>query len=60
MLIKQESRTAPQEHVQANSRQNRAAKDKAAVEAEHREGKTHTEQKDGSSCLCVIKGRRKN
>lgn len=59
MPMKQESRTAPQEHVQANTGQNRAVKDRTAVEAEHREGKTHKEQKDGSSCFCVIKGRGK-
>lgn len=59
MLIKQESRTAPRELVQANTGQNTVVKDSTAMEAERREGKKNPEQKDSSSCLCVVKGKKK-
>lgn len=60
MLIKQESRTGPWELVQANTGQNTAVKDGTAVGAEHREGKKkNPEQKNSSSCLCVIKETKK-
>jgi len=55
MFIEQESRTAPQALVQANTGQNTAVKDSTAVEAEHREGKKNSEHKDRSSCLYVMK-----
>lgn len=57
MLIKQESRTAPRDLVQASTGQKTAVKDGTVVEAECREGKKNPEQ-DSSSCLCVIKERK--
>lgn len=58
MLIKQESRTAPWELVQANTGQNTAVKDGTAVEAEHREGKKKN-RAEGQFILCVIKETKK-
>lgn len=59
MLIKQESRTAPQELVQANTGQNTAVKDGTAAEAEYREGKKKS-RAEGQFILFVCnKGEKK-